>query len=80
MNYKTDYHIHTTFSDGKAPAKEYIHSALAAGLDEIGFSEHLSLFNENQHWCMNPSNVKSYIEHINYLKDQFTDISIKVGL
>ena len=26
------------------------------------------------------SNVRSYIEHINYLKDQFTDISIKVGL
>lgn len=80
MTYRTDYHIHTTFSDGKAPAKEYIQYALSAGLNEIGFSEHLSLFNEKQDWCMNPSNVRSYIEYINKLKDQFTDIRIKVGL
>jgi histidinol-phosphatase (PHP family) len=80
MTYKTDYHIHTTFSDGKAPATEYIKPALSAGLNEIGFSEHLSLFREKQEWCMNPSNVNTYIKYIDSLKEEYSDIKIKTGL
>ncbi|HBE40795.1 MAG TPA: histidinol phosphate phosphatase, partial [Bacteroidales bacterium] len=57
MHYRTDYHIHTTFSDGKALPEEYIAPAIAAGISELGFSEHLSLYKEDQDWVMNPENV-----------------------
>jgi histidinol-phosphatase (PHP family) len=80
MFYRTDYHIHTTFSDGKSAPDEYISNALAAGLSEIGFSEHLSLFKENQDWCMNPGNVKEYVEYIRNLKSTTEGIKILTGL
>jgi histidinol-phosphatase (PHP family) len=80
MIYRTDYHIHTSFSDGKSSPEDYIASAIAAGLSEIGFSEHLSLFKENQDWCMNPENTSSYINYINKLKENVTDIQVKTGL
>jgi histidinol-phosphatase (PHP family) len=80
MPYKTDYHIHTTFSDGKAPPEDYIVSAVAAGLSEIGFSEHLSLFRENQDWVMNPEKTSEYIAYIDSLKKKVRNISVRTGL
>ena len=80
MIYRTDYHIHTTFSDGRSSPEDYIAPAIAAGLSEIGFSEHLSLFKENQDWCMNPSNISTYLEYINRLKGNTNNIQIKTGL
>ena len=80
MIYRTDYHIHTTFSDGRSSPEDYIAPAIAAGLSEIGFSEHLSLFKENQDWCMNPANTSSYVDYINQLKKNTDKIQIKPGL
>ena len=80
MIYKTDYHIHTTFSDGKSAPEDYIAPAVAAGIKEIGFSEHLSLFKEDQAWVMNPSNVRIYLDYISKLKERTNDIEIRTGL
>jgi histidinol-phosphatase (PHP family) len=80
MSYKTDYHIHTTFSDGKAAPEEYIAPAIAAGISEIGFSEHLALFTENQDWVMNPGNVDKYLEYIDNLRKKTRNIIIRSGL
>lgn len=80
MIYKTDYHLHTSYSDGKAVPEEYIVPALNAGLIEIGFSEHLSLFKEEQEWGMNPDNVFKYLEHIDNLKKNSENLIIKTGL
>ncbi len=80
MSYKTDYHIHTTFSDGKAAPEDYVATAISAGLSEIGFSEHLSLFSENHEWCMNPSDVQNYIVYLRNLKSITTGLAIKTGL
>jgi len=80
MIYRTDYHIHTTFSDGRSSPEDYIAPAIAAGISEIGFSEHLSLFKENQDWCMNPSNTSAYVDYINQLKKNTDKIQIKTGL
>ena len=80
MSYKTDYHIHTTFSDGKAAPEEYISAAIKEGISEIGFSEHLSLFRENQEWCMNPGSVQYYIDYLHDLKNNTNGIKIKTGL
>lgn len=77
---RTDYHIHTTFSDGKAAPEDYISAALAAGISEIGFSEHLSLFRQNQTWCMDPSNVPAYLEYLHDLKIRSEKVIIKSAL
>jgi histidinol-phosphatase (PHP family) len=80
MTYRTDYHIHTTYSDGKAGPEDYIMAAISAGLKEIGFSEHLNLFVDNQHWCMDPGRVSDYISHIRRLRDAVSNIQIRIGL
>jgi len=80
MHYKTDYHIHTVFSDGKANPEEYIAPAIASGLSEIGFSEHLSLYKEDQNWVMLPANVNKYIEYIDNIRKNNVGIIIRTGL
>jgi histidinol-phosphatase (PHP family) len=80
MIYKTDYHMHTSFSDGRSAPEDYIAPAIAAGLSEIGFSEHLTLFKDLEDWNMNPVNINPYIDHIASLKNNVKNIKIKTGL
>lgn len=80
MYYTTDYHIHTTFSDGKAAPEEYIAPAVASGISEMGFSEHLSLFKDNRDWCMNPQNIGSYLVYIDNVRKNSENLIIKTGL
>jgi histidinol-phosphatase (PHP family) len=80
MPYKTDYHVHTVFSDGQADAKEFVAAGIAAGFDEIGFSEHLNLLFLNQIWCMDQERVPEYISYIRSLGKQEEAIRIRLGL
>ncbi len=80
MIYKTDYHLHTRFSDGKAAPEDYIAPAVAAGLKEIGFSEHFTLFREPLGWSMNSSGIQPYVSYIENLKDKTSVIKVKTGL
>ena len=80
MIYRTDYHIHTTYGDGKAAPEEYIEPAIAAGLKEIGFSEHFALFHGREEWSMDPvTGVEKYLKHIADLRDSRDDIKVKIG-
>lgn len=80
MIYRTDYHMHSTYSDGRSLPEEYIKSAIDAGLNEIGFSEHLTLFRDPEEWNMNPENLTTYIDHIEKLRKETLNIRIKTGL
>ena len=80
MIYKTDYHIHSIYSDGRSAPEDYIASAIAAGLSEIGFSEHLTLFKDLEDWNMNPVNISPYINHIKKLGNGTKNIKIRTGL
>jgi len=80
MIYKTDYHMHSSYSDGRSAPEDYIAPALAAGLSEIGFSEHLTLFKELEDWNMNPDNMSSYISHLASIRNSTNNIKIKTGL
>ena len=80
MVYKTDYHMHSSYSDGRSAPEDYIDSAIAAGLSEIGFSEHLTLFKDLEDWNMNPVNISPYINHIENLRKHIKNIKIKIGL
>jgi len=72
--------MHTTFSDGRSSPDDYVGPAAAAGLCEIGFSEHLSLFNGKQDGCMNPDTVSVYTEYIEKLKKNMSGIIVRTGL
>jgi histidinol-phosphatase (PHP family) len=79
MIYRTDYHVHTLFSDGKSEAAAYLNSALSAGLSEIGFSEHLTLFKEKQDWTIDLQRVKEYIKSIDALRKKTKLITVRTG-
>ena len=80
MVYKTDYHMHSSYSDGRSDPEDYIAIAIVKGLNEIGFSEHLTLFKDLEDWNMNPVNISPYINHIEALRKQINGIKIKIGL
>jgi histidinol-phosphatase (PHP family) len=80
MIYKTDYHMHSIYSDGRSAPEDYIETAIAAGLSEIGFSEHLTLFKDLEDWNMNPVNISPYISHLQTLQKKIKNIKIKIGL
>jgi histidinol-phosphatase (PHP family) len=80
MTYRTDYHIHSRFSDGKSAPEDYIAPAIVAGLKEIGFSEHLTLFKESLYWSMNASAAGPYLTHIKTLSQNVNDIKVRTGL
>jgi histidinol-phosphatase (PHP family) len=80
MIYKTDYHMHSTYSDGRSAPEDYILPAITAGMSEIGFSEHLTLFKDLEDWNMNPVNISPYINHLEALRKTTQNIKIKIGL
>ena len=80
MIYKTDYHMHSSYSDGRSVPEDYIQPAIEAGLSEIGFSEHLTLFKDPEDWNMNPVNISPYINHLERLQNTIKSIKIKIGL
>lgn len=80
MIYKTDYHIHSTFSDGSSDPEEYLKTALLKGFKELGISDHLTLFREQQKWFMDPKMAPAYMEHIGNLRKNSTGVKVKAGL
>jgi histidinol-phosphatase (PHP family) len=80
MIYKTDYHMHSSYSDGRSAPEDYIASAITAGMSEIGFSEHLMLFKDQEEGNLNPVNISDYFSHIGSLRKNVKNIKIKTGL
>lgn len=80
MIYKTDYHMHSVYSDGRSTPEDYIPSAIAAGLSEIGFSEHLTLFRDPEDWNLKPVNLDPYIKHIKNLSENTKELKVRTGL
>jgi histidinol-phosphatase (PHP family) len=80
MVYRTDYHMHSSFSDGRSLPEEYIDPACAAGLSEIGFSDHITFLEDLDVTNMNHLTIPTYIKHLQNLRDNIETIKIKIGL
>ena len=80
MIYGTDYHVHTTYSDGRREPEAYIGAALKLGLREIGFSDHLNPAGGPSEWCMPHDRLPRYAEHLLRLRKEHKDIAIRLGL
>ena len=77
---KTNYHMHSNFSDGKADPEEYVKAAIEKGFVSIGFTEH-GPTKFKKHWELNPERVDEYFAEIKRLKEFYADrIEIYCGL
>lgn len=76
----SDYHVHTTFCDGKNTPGEIVEKAIEIGLKRIGFSAHsYTYFDES--YCLKKDKIAEYLQEINSLKIKYQDkIKILCGI
>ena len=77
---KTNYHIHTKFSDGKGEMEEYVEKAIADGFDEIGFSDHLTLLDELPPWSMRPEDLERYTNSVLHVARKTSGMKVRLGI
>jgi histidinol-phosphatase (PHP family) len=76
----SDFHLHTTFSDGKNTPEQMVQKALELGLNKMGFSDHSPTFFDKS-YCIKKENLNLYRETINDLKHKYADkIKIYCGI
>jgi histidinol-phosphatase (PHP family) len=84
-----DYHVHTPYC-GHARGKliDYIDAAVACGLQEIGFADHLGRYyltstqrRRYWDWGMDQRNVARYVAELLELRELYQDrIAVRIGL
>ena len=75
-----DYHVHSTYSDGKNTPEEIVLQAISLGMSEIGFSDHC-YGDYCEEYCIAWNKLDGYAEEINRLKDKYKDkISVLLGI
>ncbi|MEM1548932.1 MAG: histidinol-phosphatase [Thermoproteota archaeon] len=81
---KENYHIHSTYSDGKATILEYAKEAVSKGFGEIAFTEHLAIRSgcsaKKLYYSMDVSKLGNYIEEVRNVQDGFSELKIRAGL
>ena len=79
MSYLVDYHMHTTFSDGKETYPSYLEKARKMDLAEIGFTDHITL--EPVDWCVKEVDYPVMKENLKSLCDDFSeDVQVRFGI
>lgn len=74
----TNFHTHTTFSDGKNTPEEIVLAAMKQGFFSIGFSDH-AYTPYDVSYCMNDE--KSYIKEVRRLQEKYKkEIEIYLGV
>ncbi|MBQ7544453.1 MAG: histidinol-phosphatase [Synergistaceae bacterium] len=67
----SDFHVHTTFCDGRDSPEDIVQEAIRRGMKKLGFSGHsYTPFDEEP--CMSPEGTQAYIEEIRRLKDKYS--------
>ena len=75
-----DYHMHTTFCDGKNTPEEMVISAIEKGMAEIGITIH-SYVSFDEEVCKREEDVDRFFENVSLLKDKYRDkIKILCGI
>ncbi|MBR3870846.1 MAG: histidinol-phosphatase [Clostridia bacterium] len=75
-----DFHVHSTYCDGKNTLEEMVRSAIDLKMTRIGFSGHAyTAFSDD--YCMSLEDTKKYAQDIAELKEKYADkITILCGL
>ena len=78
---KSNLHTHTNFADGKNTAEEVVLSAINAGMEVLGFSEHSFHPHPDIYGMASPECQQEYKQEIYRLKDIYADrIKILCGI
>ena len=76
----SDLHTHTIYSDGNNTPEEMIRSAISAGLDRIGISDH-SYTSFDESYCMKREDYSRYKSDLAALKEKYSGrIEILCGI
>lgn len=76
----SDFHMHTTFCDGKDTPEDMVLAAIELGMPEMGFSAHSHLPSEPE-WSLSEEGEAEYIKTILELKEKYKDkIDIRLGI
>lgn len=74
-----DYHTHSILSDGKNSYEEMVEAAIAKGLDEIGFSDHVSI--KPVDWAIQLEDIPVMTSQILDLRSKYKGkIEIRYGI
>ena len=77
----SDYHMHTTFCDGKNTPEEMVLSAINKGLKEVGVVIHSHLPFYPQGACKGVEGEQAFAREMARVKDKYADkISVKCGI
>ena len=77
----TDYHTHTPLClHAEGTPVEYTKSAIAAGLAEIGFSDHNPMPRHFDEWRMALSEFPAYIDSVEAARSEYPDFPVRLGL
>lgn len=69
---RANFHIHSTYCDGKNTPEEIVKTAIAQGITALGFSGHA--YNRYEPYSMKPDAFPQYRSEILQLKDQYRKI------
>ncbi len=78
-----DYHMHTPrCNHACGSVRDYAEAAIAAGLQEVGISDHSPMPNDfDKPWRMDRSELSSYLAEVEQVRDEMADrLTIRVGL
>lgn len=60
---RTSYHVHTQLSDGRCTMSDHVRAALAAGIDELGISDHYAVMpGKEVVWAMRDNDLPNYFK------------------
>ncbi len=65
-----DYHVHSSFCDGKGEPEEYIKKAIEKNVKILGFSSHAPVPFKTD-WTMKPEKLAQYIDTVQSLKANY---------
>jgi len=78
--YKSNYHSHCVFCDGRSPMEDFVKTAISLGLKKYGFSSHGPIPFETQ-WTMKEENFPYYQLEFSRLKEKYkNEIDLYIGL
>ena len=77
-----DYHIHTKrCGHAEGEMTDYVEQAIAAGLSEIGFSDHLPFFHKRDPgYTMSLEELPGYVAEVEALRRRYPNVRIKLGI
>ncbi len=75
----TNFHTHSHYCDGKGEPSDYINRAKQLGVKALGFSSHAPVPFECK-WCMNVTSLESYLDEIELLKRNYSELQLYAGL